>query len=128
MVGIWQCRQAKTRFRQRADCTGMPRSLVSRPEYGASPMGILWIIIVGFVAGIIARLLSPGPNKPTGFILTTVLGIAGAFLATFVGQAVGWYRADQGAGFIGAVVGAFIVLFIWNRLVASRTIGDPGIR
>jgi uncharacterized membrane protein YeaQ/YmgE (transglycosylase-associated protein family) len=91
-------------------------------------MGILWIIIVGFVAGIVARLLAPGPNKPTGFILTTALGIAGAFLATFIGQAIGWYRADQGAGFIGAAVGAFIVLFIWNRLVAARTIGDPGVR
>jgi len=90
-------------------------------------MGILWIIIVGFVAGIIARLLSPGPNKPTGFILTTVLGIAGAFLATFIGQAVGWYRLDQGAGFIGATVGAFVVLFIWNRLVASGVIGDRGV-
>jgi uncharacterized membrane protein YeaQ/YmgE (transglycosylase-associated protein family) len=91
-------------------------------------MGIIWIIIVGFVAGIVARLLAPGPNKPTGFVLTTVLGIAGAFLATFLGQAVGWYRADQGAGFIGAIVGAFVVLFVWNRLVAARTIGDPGIR
>jgi uncharacterized membrane protein YeaQ/YmgE (transglycosylase-associated protein family) len=91
-------------------------------------MGIIWIIIVGFVAGIVARLLAPGPNKPTGFVLTTVLGIAGAFLATFIGQAVGWYRADQGAGFIGAIVGAVVVLFIWNRLVAARTIGDPGIR
>ena len=91
-------------------------------------MGILWIIIVGFVAGIVARLLSPGPNKPTGFILTTALGVAGAFLATFIGQAIGWYRADQGAGFIGAIVGAVAVLFIWNRLVASRTIGDPGVR
>jgi uncharacterized membrane protein YeaQ/YmgE (transglycosylase-associated protein family) len=91
-------------------------------------MGIVWIIIVGFVAGIVARLLAPGPNKPTGFILTTVLGIAGAFLATFLGQAIGWYRADQGAGFIGAIVGAFVVLFVWNRLVAARTIGDPGIR
>jgi len=91
-------------------------------------MGILWIIIVGFVAGIVARLLAPGPNKPTGFILTTALGVAGAFLATFIGQTIGWYRADQGAGFIGAVVGAFIVLFVWNRLVAARTIGDPGIR
>jgi uncharacterized membrane protein YeaQ/YmgE (transglycosylase-associated protein family) len=91
-------------------------------------MGILWIIIVGFVAGIIARLIAPGPNKPTGFILTTVLGIAGAFLATFIGQAIGWYRPDQGAGFIGAIVGAVLVLFIWNRLVAARAIGDPGIR
>jgi uncharacterized membrane protein YeaQ/YmgE (transglycosylase-associated protein family) len=91
-------------------------------------MGILWIIIVGFVAGIIARLVAPGPNKPTGFILTTVLGIAGAFLATFIGQAIGWYRPDQGAGFIGAIVGAVVVLFIWNRLVAARAIGDPGIR
>ena len=88
--------------------------------------GILWIIIVGFVAGMIARWLSPGPNKPSGFILTIVLGIAGAFLATFIGQAIGWYRADQGAGFIAATLGAVLVLFIWNRLVASGVIGDPG--
>ena len=88
---------------------------------------MLWILIVGFVAGIIARLLSPGPNKPGGFILTVVLGIAGAFLATFIGQAVGWYRADQGAGLIGATVGAILILFIWNRLVANRTISDPGV-
>lgn len=90
--------------------------------------GIIWIIIVGFIAGMIARWLSPGPNTPSGFILTTVLGIAGAFLATFIGQAIGWYRADQGAGFIAATVGAFAVLFIWNRLVASGVIGDPGNR
>jgi uncharacterized membrane protein YeaQ/YmgE (transglycosylase-associated protein family) len=88
---------------------------------------ILWIIIIGFVAGIIARLLAPGPNNPTGFILTTVLGIAGAFLATFIGQAVGWYRTDQGAGLIGAIVGAVIILFIWHRLVTTRTISDPGV-
>ncbi len=87
---------------------------------------MLWILVVGFVAGIIARLLSPGPNKPTGFILTIALGVAGAFLATFVGQAIGWYRLDQGAGFIAATVGAFAVLFVWNRLVASGRIGDPG--
>ena len=62
-------------------------------------MGILWIVVIGFIAGIIARMLSPGPNNPTGFILTTLLGIAGAFLATFIGQAIGWYRPDQGAGF-----------------------------
>jgi uncharacterized membrane protein YeaQ/YmgE (transglycosylase-associated protein family) len=88
--------------------------------------GIIWIIVVGFIAGIIARMLSPGPNNPAGFILTTVLGIAGAFLATFLGQMIGWYRADQGAGFIAATVGALIVLFIWNRLVAHKVIGDPG--
>ena len=88
--------------------------------------GFIWIIVVGFVAGIIARLLSPGPNNPSGFILTTVLGIAGAFLATFIGQTIGWYRIDQGAGFIAATVGALIVLFIWNRLVVHRAIPDPG--
>lgn len=89
-------------------------------------MGILWIIIIGLVAGIIARWLSPGPNTPQGFILTTVLGIAAAFLATWIGQAIGWYRPDQGAGFIGATVGAVLVLFIWNRLVAGRVIPDLG--
>jgi uncharacterized membrane protein YeaQ/YmgE (transglycosylase-associated protein family) len=91
-------------------------------------MHILWVIIIGFVAGIIARLLAPGPNNPAGLILTTLLGIAGAFLATFIGQAIGWYRPDQGAGLIGAVVGALIVLFIWHRLVSTRTIPDPGGR
>lgn len=88
---------------------------------------IIWIIAVGFVAGIVARMLSRGPNNPTGFILTTVLGIAGAFLATFIGQQVGWYRLDQGAGFVAATVGAIVVLFIWNRLVAHRVISDPGV-
>jgi uncharacterized membrane protein YeaQ/YmgE (transglycosylase-associated protein family) len=88
--------------------------------------GIIWIIIVGFVAGIIARLLSPGPNNPSGFILTTVLGIVGAFLATAIGQAIGHYSAGQGAGFITATIGALVVLFIWNRLVASGVIPDMG--
>ena len=90
--------------------------------------GIIWVIIVGFVAGIIARLLSPGPNNPSGFILTTVLGIAGAFLATFIGQAIGHYQPDEGAGLIGATLGALIVLFIWHRLVSNRVISDPGNR
>ena len=89
-------------------------------------MTILWIILIGFVAGLVARWLAPGANNPSGFILTAVLGIAGAFLATFIGQAVGWYRLDQGAGLIGATIGAVVVLFIWHRLVSSRTIGDPG--
>jgi uncharacterized membrane protein YeaQ/YmgE (transglycosylase-associated protein family) len=89
-------------------------------------MSWLWIIIIGFVAGILARLLAPGPNNPNGFILTTVLGVAGAFLATFIGQAIGWYHADQGAGFIAATIGAVVVLFIWHRLVASGRVADPG--
>jgi uncharacterized membrane protein YeaQ/YmgE (transglycosylase-associated protein family) len=86
----------------------------------------LWLILIGLVAGVIARILSPGPNKPSGFILTAALGIAGAFVATFIGQTIGWYRLDQGAGLIGATVGALIVLFVWNRLVAHRAIRDPG--
>ena len=87
---------------------------------------MLWILFVGLVAGVIARLLAPGPNNPGGFILTIVLGIAGAFLATFIGQTIGWYRPDQGAGFIAATVGALIVLFIWHRLVVGGKIADPG--
>jgi uncharacterized membrane protein YeaQ/YmgE (transglycosylase-associated protein family) len=89
---------------------------------------MLWILFIGFVAGIVARMLSPGPNNPSGFILTTVLGIAGAFLATFIGQQIGHYGPNQGAGFITATIGALVVLFIWNRLVARRVISDPGNR
>jgi uncharacterized membrane protein YeaQ/YmgE (transglycosylase-associated protein family) len=92
----------------------------------AAMSNIIWIAVIGFLAGIIARFLSPGQNNPTGFILTTVLGIIGAFVATFIGQTVGWYRLDQGAGLIGATVGALIVLFVWNRLVAHHVIHDPG--
>ena len=91
-------------------------------------MGIVWIIVIGFVAGLIARWLAPGPNNPTGFVLTTVLGILGAFAATYIGQSIGWYRPDQGAGLIAATIGAVVVLFVWHRLVANRVIGDPGVR
>ena len=88
---------------------------------------IVWIIIIGFLAGVIARFLSPGPNNPTGFLLTTALGIIGAFVSTFIGQAIGWYRLDQGAGLIGATVGALVILFVWNRLVAGEVIRDHGL-
>ena len=91
-------------------------------------MGILSIIIIGFIAGLIARFLAPGPNNPVGFFVTTAIGIAGAFVATYIGQALGWYRLDQGAGLIGATLGAVGVLFVWNRLVVSRTIPDLGNR
>jgi uncharacterized membrane protein YeaQ/YmgE (transglycosylase-associated protein family) len=86
-------------------------------------MGILWTIIIGFVAGIIAKFIMPGDNEPTGFILTTILGIVGAFVATFLGQALGWYRPGEGAGLIGAVVGAIIVLVVYGMVAGrSRTI------
>ena len=82
-------------------------------------MGIIWTIIIGFLAGVIAKFIMPGDNEPSGFILTTILGIVGAFLASYLGQALGWYRPGEGAGFIGAIVGAVLVLFIYG-LVAGR--------
>ena len=84
-------------------------------------MSIIWTIIIGFVAGVIAKLITPGPNEPSGFILTTILGIVGAVVATYLGQAVGWYRADEGAGFIGAIVGAVVVLLIWSFIAGRRS-------
>ena len=84
-------------------------------------MGILWTIIIGFVAGVIAKFIMPGDNEPSGFILTAVLGIVGAFVATFLGQALGWYRTGEGAGLIGAVVGAVIVLLIYHMVAGRRS-------
>lgn len=83
-------------------------------------MGIIWTIIIGFVAGVIAKFLMPGKNEPSGFILTTILGIVGAFVATWLGQQIGWYGPDDGAGFIGAIVGSIIVLFIYGLIVGRR--------
>lgn len=77
-------------------------------------MGIIWTIIIGFLAGVIAKFIMPGSNEPQGFILTAILGIVGAFVATFLGQAVGWYGPNDGAGLIGAAVGAIIVLIVWG--------------
>jgi uncharacterized membrane protein YeaQ/YmgE (transglycosylase-associated protein family) len=84
-------------------------------------MGILWTIIIGFIAGVLAKLIMPGSNEPSGFILTTLLGIVGAFVATFLGQALGWYQAGEGAGLIGATVGAIIVLLIWGALASRQS-------
>ncbi len=83
-------------------------------------MGIIWTIIIGFIAGIVAKLITPGRNEPSGFILTTLLGIGGAFLATYLGQAIGWYGPDEGARFVGAVVGAIIILVIWGFIARRR--------
>jgi uncharacterized membrane protein YeaQ/YmgE (transglycosylase-associated protein family) len=109
----------------RVEAQGFVRHLIKQGMAGVGVVG--WIVVIGFVAGIIARLLMPGPNTPRGFFVTTILGIAGALLATFGGQLIGLYRPGQGAGFFGATVGALIILFIWHRLVASGLIRDHGI-
>jgi uncharacterized membrane protein YeaQ/YmgE (transglycosylase-associated protein family) len=83
-------------------------------------MSILWTIIIGFIAGVIAKFIMPGDNEPTGFILTAILGIVGAFVATYLGQALGWYRPGEGAGLVGAVVGAVIVLLVYGMVAGRR--------
>jgi len=83
-------------------------------------MSIIWTIIVGFLAGVVAKFIMPGSNEPSGFVLTTILGILGAILASYLGQAPGWYKAGEGAGFIGAVVGAVILLVIYGFFAGKR--------
>ena len=83
-------------------------------------MSIIWTISIGFVAGVVAKFLMPGPNEPQGFVLTAILGIVGAFVASWLGQALGWYAPGQGAGLIGAIVGAVIVLAIWGAISKNR--------
>jgi uncharacterized membrane protein YeaQ/YmgE (transglycosylase-associated protein family) len=83
-------------------------------------MGIIWTIVIGFIAGVIAKFIMPGSNEPSGFVLTTILGIVGALVATFLGQALGWYAPGQGAGFIGAVVGAIVLLLVWGAIAKRR--------
>jgi len=78
-------------------------------------MGLIWTIIVGFLAGVVAKFVFPGKEN-MGFVLTTVLGIAGALVATFLGKLVGWYEPGQGAGFIGAIVGALLLLWIYGKM------------
>jgi uncharacterized membrane protein YeaQ/YmgE (transglycosylase-associated protein family) len=82
-------------------------------------MGLIWTIIIGFLAGVVAKFLMPG-NQPGGFIVTTLLGIVGAVVATYLGQAIGWYAPGDGAGFIGAVVGAVIVLALFRKFGVTQ--------
>jgi uncharacterized membrane protein YeaQ/YmgE (transglycosylase-associated protein family) len=93
---------------------------VAEQQLQESAMGIIWTIIIGFVAGIIAKFIMPGSNEPSGFIMTTILGIVGAFVASFLGQALGWYAPGEGAGLIGAIVGAVIVLAVWGMIAGRR--------
>ncbi len=83
-------------------------------------MSIIWTILIGFLAGVIAKLVTPGQNEPSGFILTTLLGIVGAFVATFLGQSLGWYGPNEGAGIIAAIVGAVIVLLVWGGIARRK--------
>jgi uncharacterized membrane protein YeaQ/YmgE (transglycosylase-associated protein family) len=76
-------------------------------------MSIVWTILIGFVAGLVARAIKPGDDS-AGFIVTTLIGIAGSLIATYLGQAMGWYTAGQGAGFIASVVGAIVLLFLYG--------------
>jgi uncharacterized membrane protein YeaQ/YmgE (transglycosylase-associated protein family) len=78
-------------------------------------MGLIWTIIIGFLAGVIAKFVHPGRDN-LGFVVTTLLGVAGSLIATFLGQAIGWYQAGQPAGFIGAVVGAVLLLVIYGQI------------
>ncbi len=77
-------------------------------------MGIIWTIIIGLIAGIVAKFIVPGNREPAGFVVTALLGVVGAFVATFLGQAIGWYQPGEGAGLIGAIVGAVIILVVWG--------------
>jgi len=83
-------------------------------------MDIVWAIIVGFFAGIIAKLVTPGGPSPRGFILTTVLGIVGSVVATYLGQAVHLYEPGQVTNFLGQIIGAIILLLIWRQIVRPR--------
>ena len=87
---------------------------------------IIGTIIIGFIAGLIAKFIHPGPNEPSGFILTTLLGIVGAFVASFLGRAVGWYGPNDGAGLIASVVGAIIVLAIWSFIARRSSSSTTG--
>ena len=82
-------------------------------------MGIIWTILIGFIAGLVARALLPG-KQAMGFILTAALGIVGSLIATYLGQAMGWSTAGAGAGFIASVVGAIVVLVIYGMVVRRR--------
>lgn len=82
-------------------------------------MHLIWTIIIGLIVGLIARFLMPG-RDPMGFILTTILGIIGALIAGYAGQALGWYRPGQGAGFIASIIGAMILLFLYRLFIGGR--------
>src|SRR3954449_4404131 len=114
------CRQPWTGTRR------MVASRIHRPSVWTAQkreyqVSIIWTIIIGFVVGVIAKFIMPGNNEPSGFVLTAVLGIVGAFVATYLGQVLGWYGPNEGAGLIASVIGAVIVLAVWSMIDRRRT-------
>jgi uncharacterized membrane protein YeaQ/YmgE (transglycosylase-associated protein family) len=91
-------------------------------DTGRRLMSFIWTIIIGFLAGVVAKFLMPGPNEPSGFVLTTILGIVGAFVASYLGQVLGIYGPGEGAGFVGAVIGAVVVLAVWGMIAKNRAV------
>ncbi len=83
-------------------------------------MYILWTVLIGLIAGIIAKFLVPGDREPSGFILTALLGVVGAFLASWLGRSLNLYGPGEGAGLIGAVIGAVIILVGWGAMTRPR--------
>ena len=83
-------------------------------------MGILWTILIGFIVGLVAKFLMPG-RDPAGFIITVLIGIVGSVIATYLGRGLGWYEVGESAGFIAAVIGAMILLFIYRLLTGKRS-------
>ncbi|MBP6897411.1 MAG: GlsB/YeaQ/YmgE family stress response membrane protein [Gammaproteobacteria bacterium] len=82
-------------------------------------MGIIGTILIGFIVGLVARAIKPGDDS-AGFIVTTLIGIVGSFIATYLGQAMGWYTVGQPAGFIASVIGAVVLLFVWGMVAGRR--------
>lgn len=82
-------------------------------------MGIIWTILIGFVIGLVAKMLTPG-RDPSGFFITAAIGIAGSLLATYGGQAMGWYAAGAAAGFIGSLIGAILLLVVYHMITRGR--------
>ncbi|MEP7098032.1 MAG: GlsB/YeaQ/YmgE family stress response membrane protein [Dokdonella sp.] len=85
-------------------------------------MDLVWTIVIGFVVGLIAKMITPG-RDPSGFFITAALGIAGALLATFIGRWSGYYAAGQPAGFIASLIGAVVVLLLYHLVFRNRAIG-----
>ena len=83
-------------------------------------MGVIWTIVLGFVVGVVAKLLHPGKDN-MGFIMTILLGVGGSLLAGLIGEAVGWYKAGEGAGFIASVIVAIVLLVIYGKIKSNKS-------